>query len=970
MSSSDLESELRKVIRGDVRFDTGSRLLYSTDASMYQVEPVGVVIPRDADDVQAALETARANGVALLPRGGGTSLTGQTVNHALVLDFSRYMNEVLEVNREERWARVQPGVVQDELNAQVRPLGLLFGPDTSTSNRATVGGMLGNNSGGSHSIAYGLTVDHVLEMTVLLADGSRAVFGEVTPAGFEAKGRLPTLEGEIYREVARIRDAYAADIRTRYPTQWRRVAGYNLNELLGVSVRPHSLAGGGNSAPRPFSMARLITGSEGTFVTVLEAKMRLVERPQRTALDVIHFHDIQEALECSQSILETGPYAVELTDKMILDLARNNIEQSKRMGFVQGDPAAILIVEYAGDNEVEVRAKVEALEARRQRERFGYATHVVLEPAEQGEIWKLRKAGLGLLFGTHGDAKPLAFVEDTAVDPKHLPKFVARFREIFAQHEVDGAYYGHCSVGCLHIRPAINLKTARGLQQVREIADEITDLVVEFNGTISSEHGDGRARSPFLERLYGPRVMEAFRELKRAFDPDNRMNPGNIVARTDVTESLRYGSDYKTWEPVTLLDFSPQGGFAAAVEMCNGVGECRKKLEGTMCPSYMVTRDEEHSTRGRANALRAVLSGRVPPSEFTGKRLYDVMDLCLECKGCKAECPANVDMAKLKYEFLHHYHAANGLPLRNRLFGHIAKLNALGARAPGVFNALSALAPTRWLLERIAGIDRRRPLPPLAPETFTAWFARRPAPTSAGRGEVVLFHDTFVTYNTPEIGRAAVEVLETAGYRPVLVDRKCCGRPLISKGMLDVAREHAAWNVARLVPYARRGVAIVGLEPSCLLTLRDEYVDLLRTDEARVVAGQSVLLEQFLLRERERGLTLPFAGNGRKALLHGHCHQKALVGTAPTVAALRWAGYEVSEVDSGCCGMAGSFGFEREHYEVSIALGNRRLAPAVKAAAADTEVVAPGISCRQQIAHLAGRRAAHPAEALRRALPR
>jgi FAD/FMN-containing dehydrogenase/Fe-S oxidoreductase len=967
---NDLEHELRRVIKGDVRFDTGSRLLYSTDASMYQVEPVGVVIPRDADDVQAALELASKNDVAILSRGGGTSLTGQTVNHALVLDFSRYMNEILEVNREEKWARVQPGVVQDELNVHVRPLGLLFGPDTSTSNRATVGGMLGNNSGGSHSIAWGLTVDHVIEMTVLLSDGSKAVFGEITPEAFEAKCRLQTLEGAIYREVARVREAYADEIRARYPVQWRRVAGYNLNELIGVCVRPHSLAGGGNAAPRPFSMARLITGSEGTFVTVLEAKMRLVDRPKHTALDVIHYRDIQEALECSQTILESDPYAVELTDKMILDLARGNIEQSKRMGFVQGDPAAILIVEYAGDTAEDVRAKVDALEGRRQRERFGYAASVALDAREQGEIWKLRKAGLGLLFGTHGDAKPLAFVEDTAVPPKDLAKFVARFRETFARHGVDGAYYGHCSVGCLHIRPAINLKNAHGIQQVREIADEITDLVVEFNGTISSEHGDGRARSPFLERMYGARIMQAFRELKRAFDPDNRLNPGNIVGRTDVTESLRYGADYKTWEPITLLDFSKQGGFAAAVEMCNGVGECRKKLEGTMCPSYMATRDEEHSTRGRANALRAVLSGRVPQAEFTGRRLYEVMDLCLECKGCKAECPANVDMAKLKYEFLHHYHQANGLPLRNRLFGHIAKLNAIGSRLPGLFNALSALAPSRWLLEKVAGIDRRRPLPPLASETFTDWFARRSAPASAPRGEVVLFHDTFVTYNTPEIGRAAVELLEAGGYRVVLVDRKCCGRPLISKGMLDVAREHAAWNVARLAPYARRGVAIVGLEPSCLLTLKDEYVDLLRTDDARAVAEGSALLEQFLLREREHGLTLSFTGHGKKALLHGHCHQKAMVGTAPTVAVLRWAGYEVSEVDSGCCGMAGSFGFEREHYDLSVSLGNRRLVPAVKAAPADTDVIAPGISCRQQIGHLAGRRALHPAEALRRALAR
>jgi Fe-S oxidoreductase len=608
--------------------------------------------------------------------------------------------------------------------------------------------------------------------------------------------------------------------------------------------------------------------------------------------------------------------------------------------------------------------RIDELEARRQRERFGYATSIVMDPAEQQSIWKLRKAGLGLLFGTHGDAKPLAFVEDTAVDPKHLPKFVARFREIFAKHQVDGAYYGHCSVGCLHIRPAINIKTARGIEQVKAIADEITDLVVEFNGTISSEHGDGRARSSFLERMYGPRIMQAFRELKRAFDPDNRLNPGNIVAGPPVTEHLRYGATYKTWEPITLLDFSDRGGFAAAVEMCNGVGECRKTLEGTMCPSYMATKDEEHSTRGRANALRAVLSGTLPPSEFTGTRLHEVMDLCLECKGCKSECPANVDMAKMKYEFLHHYYKANGLPLRNKLFGRIARMNALGSRTPGLVNWLSHLAPSRWLMEKVAGIDRRRPLPALAAETFTDWFSEHRGPVMAPRGEVVLFHDTFITYNAPHIGQAAVKLLEAGGYRVVLVDRKCCGRPLISKGMLEEAREHSRWNVAQLAPYARRGVPIVGLEPSCLLTLRDETVDLVRTDDARAVAKQSFLFEEFLMREKAKGLTLPFAGNGGKALLHGHCHQKAMVGTAPTVAVLKWAGYEVSEVDSGCCGMAGSFGFEKEHYDISVALGNRRLVPAVKAVSADTVVVAPGISCRQQIEHLAGRRAKHPAEVL------
>ncbi len=950
---TDLEQELRRAVEGDVRFDTYSRLLYSTDASMYQMEPIGVVVPRHADDVQAVLEIANRGNVAVLPRGGGTSLTGQTVNRAVVMDFSRFMNNVLEVNEEELWARVQPGLVQDELNHHVRPLGLLFGPDTSTSNRATIGGMLGNNSGGSHSIAYGLTVEHVIELTALLGDGSRVVFGEVTPEGFRAKMRASGLEGQIYREVARLRDQYAGEIRARYPKHWRRVCGYNLDELV---------------KDRPLNMARVIVGSEGTLVTILEAKMRLVKRPKATAVDVIHYHDMQEALESSQSILETGPYAVELTDKMILDLARGNIEQSQRMGFVQGDPAAILIVEYAGDTAAEVKSKVEALEARRAAGGFGYAGHIALDPAEQQSIWKLRKAGLGLLLGTKGEAKPIAFIEDTAVDPKDLPVFVPRFRDIMAKHGAEGAYYGHCSVGCLHIRPLVNLKTARGLEQVRGMAAEIFDLVLEFEGAISSEHGDGRARSPFLERVFGPLLMQAFREFKGAFDPKNLMNPGNIVASPAVTDHLRYGPEYKTWEPATMLDFSAQGGFAAAVEMCNGVGVCRKKLEGTMCPSYMATRDEEHSTRGRANALRAVLSGQVPAADFTGRRLYEVMDLCLECKGCKAECPSNVDMAKMKYEFLHHYYKANGLPLRNRLFGHIGRLSWWGSRLAPLSNWIAASPPNRWLMEKLAGIDPRRPLPAFARETFTDWFDRRRPPAAAPRGSVVLFHDTFVTYNTPGIGRAAVELLEAGGYRVELVDRKCCGRPLISKGMLEEAREHARFNIERLAPWVARGVAIVGLEPSCLLTLRDEWVELVRTEEARQVARSSFLLEEFLLRERARGLTLPFKGGARSALLHGHCHQKAMVGTAPTVAALKWAGYEVSEVDSGCCGMAGSFGFEKEHYDISVALGGRRLAPAVSSAPAGTEVIAPGMSCRQQIEHLAGRRAKHPAEALRDSL--
>jgi FAD/FMN-containing dehydrogenase/Fe-S oxidoreductase len=955
-SGSDLERELRKVVEGEVRFDDYTRLLYATDASMYQVEPIGVVLPRSAADVHAVLELANRYNVPVLPRGGGTSLAGQTVNHAVVLDFSKHMNRVLEVNREERWCRVQPGLVQDELNAHVRPQGLLFGPDTSTSNRATIGGMCGNNSAGSHSIAYGKTVDHVLELTCLLADGSEVVLRDLSPAELEAKSRGDGLEGQIYREVRRLVGQHADEIRARYPKIMRRVSGYNLDEFL---------------KSQPFGLHRLAVGSEGTLVVVVEMKMRLVPRPRHTALDVVHYTTLEEALESSPDILTTGPYAVELTDKLILDLARANIEQRQRMGFVQGDPAAIMIVEYAGETEAEVRAKVDGLEALRARKRLGYAAHRAFDPAEQQSIWKLRKAGLGLLLGLKGEKKAIAFVEDTAVDPARLPAFIARFREILGRHDAAAGYYGHCSVGCLHIRPLINLKDGAEIRKMQRIAEEITALVLEFGGALSGEHGDGRARSPFNETLYGPRLYDAFRQVKRAFDPKGLLNPGNIVDAPPMTESLRFGAAYKTWQPDTLLDFSGQGGFAAAVEMCNGIGVCRKKLEGTMCPSYMATLDEEHSTRGRANALRAVLSGRAPASDFTGRRLYEVLDLCLECKACKAECPANVDMAKLKYEFLAHYYRANGLPLRNRLFGHIHRLARWGSALAPLSNWIARSAPHRWLLERLAGIDHRRPLPAFAATPFTTWFTRHRPAGGGDRGRVVLFHDTFNTYQTPDVAIAATRLLEAAGYGVVLPDRRCCGRPMISKGMLADARELAAYNVTRLVGFAREGLPIIGLEPSCLLTLRDEYVDLLRSDDARLVAKQSLLLDEWLQKELTAGRRPPFAAGERgKALLHGHCHQKALVGTGPTVAVLKAAGYQVSEVDAGCCGMAGSFGFEREHYELSLAIAGRRLVPAVKAAGDDVALCAPGISCRQQIEHTTGRRAKHPAELIAEALAR
>ena len=946
----EIEAELKKRVEGDLRFDRYSRLLYSTDASIYQIEPIGVVVPRHKGDVQAVIEIANRLGVSVLPRGGGTSLAGQAVGHSIVLDFSKYMQNVLEVNKEELWCRVQPGLVQDELNAHVRGMGLQFGPDTSTSNRATIGGMIGNNSAGAHSLTYGKTLDHVIELTILLADGSEVVLKDLAPDEVERKSKNDAIEGRAYREVFRLAEQHKNEILARYPKIMRRVSGYNLDEFI---------------KPQPFNLSRMIVGSEGTLATVVEARMRLVRKPKWTAMDVIHFNDDIEALECAQTVLQTAPYAMESTDKMILNLARGNIVQSQRLGFVQGNPSSLLMVEFAGESEDEVKEQVYKLEELRTREKIGYAATQAFKPEEVRAIWGVRKAGLGLLLGTKGDKKPIAFVEDAAVAPAKLPEFIRRFREVVARHDTVAGYYGHCSVGCMHIRPLINLKDESEKAKMVSIANAIADLVLEFNGAMSGEHGDGLARSHFNAKLFGPALYDAFRQVKRAFDPKNLMNPGKIVDSPAMTESLKISPQYKTWQPQTTLNFSEQGGFARAVEMCSGMGECRKKLDGTMCPSYMGTLDEEHSTRGRANALRNAISGRAPEAEFTGKRLYEVMDLCLECKACKAECPSNVDMAKLKYEFLDHYHRANGLPLRNRIFGGIETLNRIGSTLAPASNWLANSGINRWLMEIFAGIDRRRPLPQFASEPFEGWFKKHQTEGDGALGEVVLFHDTFNNYNTPNVAIAATRFLEKFGYRVVLVEKKCCGRPMISKGMLSQAKENAAWNIDKLAPYAEKGTPIVGLEPSCLLTLRDEYPEFIRTSAAKKVAENSFMLEEFVMREQKEGrLTLNSKSNGKKALLHGHCHQKSLIGTAPTLAMLKSAGYEVSEVDSGCCGMAGSFGFEKEHYDLSTKIGNRRLVPVVKAAGADVEIVAPGISCRQQIDHLAQRQARHPAELL------
>jgi FAD/FMN-containing dehydrogenase/Fe-S oxidoreductase len=949
--NDDLYQALKARIRGEVRFDRASRLMYSTDASIYEIEPIGVVLPRTHEDVFATMEIARDFKVPVLPRGAGTSLAGQTVGEAVVIDMSKYLNRVLEVNKEEQWAIVEPGVVQEQLNAHLRPMGFLFGPDTATANRATIGGMMGNNSAGSHSIVYGKTIDHVLEMDVIFSSGEGRALREMKFEEAIARGGL---EGRIADVVRANKD----EIDRRYPKIMRRVSGYNLDEFVRNGK---------------FNLVKLVVGSEGTLAAVHQAKVRIEKRPRATALCLVHFADILESIRATDIILPFKPAAIELIDDLIVGLGRKSLEISRLMGFIQGDPAGVQIVEFYGENEAELRSKIDALEAALKREKAGYAYVRTFDAAEQTNIWKVRKAGLGLLLGMKGERKPIAFVEDCAVDPSKLSEFFMRFRDVIAKYKTSAGYYGHASVGCLHIRPLINTKDARDIQVMKNMTDEISDLVLEFGGGMSGEHGDGLARSHLNEKLFGRQLYQAFRLVKAAFDPDHRMNPGKIVDGPPMTENLRYGTEYHTVSINTHYDFSREGGFATAVELCNGAGVCRKKNEGTMCPSYMVTLEDQHSTRGRANLMREILSGKLPAEEFTRKDLYETLDLCLECKGCKAECPSNVDMAKLKYEFLAHYNEANGTPLRARMFANIHGMSKAASIWPSMGNWTLNNPAIRRVLDRFLGIDARRQLPAFAPQTFESWFAKRGKSQNgnphshASAGKVVFFHDTFIDYNYPEIGKATVELLEAAGYEVLISERKCCGRPMISKGLPEAARENASFNIRQLHSFVENGYSIVGCEPSCILTFRDEYPDLVKGQYATDVAKASFLLEEFIVKEKAAGRwKLEFKRQSGKALLHGHCHEKALIGSRYLKEALALA-YPVEEIDSGCCGMAGSFGYEKEHYDISIAIGRRRLFPAVENNP-EAIVVAPGISCRQQVEHATGRRPLHPAEALMRAL--
>jgi FAD/FMN-containing dehydrogenase/Fe-S oxidoreductase len=932
---------------GEVRFDRVSRALYSTDASVYQIVPLGVVLPRSEEDVLATLRVCARFGVPLTARGGGTSQAGQSIGPGVILDCSKYFDQILEINAEAGWARVRPGCVLADLNRAAAPHGLHFAPDISTASRATLGGMIANNSSGTHSVIHGKTVDHVVSLRVALADGSVLEAGPLTAEQVQERCGQQDREGECYRAVHRLATKHAEEIERRYPKILRRVGGYNLDLFRDT---------------RDFNLAHLFVGSEGTLGVVLEAKLRLIPLPKAKALLVMQFRDLLDALAATPAILQHGPAAVEVMDRYILDSTRLNPDASRLRDFLRGDPAAILIIEFYADRPDEAQRRVTGLQADLQRQGHGEQYHPAFDAAEQQRIWKLRTLALGLSMAEKGDAKALSFVEDTAVSADCLRDYIAEFLAIIRHHGTTAGVYAHASVGCLHVRPVIDLKTDEGVRRFEAIAADVAELVLKYQGALSGEHGDGLVRSPFQEKMFGPILYGAFRELKQAFDSQGLLNPGKIIDAPPLTSQLRYGSAYVTPEVPTTFDFTADGGLVRAAELCAGVGECRKKQGGVMCPSFRATREEEHSTRGRANTLRLALTGQADLGGLTDPALAEVFDLCLECKACKAECPTNVDMARLKAEFLHQHFSAHGFPRRNRAFGHVARLSRWGSALAPVSSWLLRSRPMRWLNEVFLGIDRRRVPPAFARHSLIRQFRA----LGPGNRRVLLFPDTFTNYYQPEIGLAAARLLHRAGSEVSLgpANLRCCGRPLISNGLLAEAVEHARVNVARLYPWSSEGWNIIACEPSCILTMKDDYPALLRADERRqaeVVAGSCRTFEE-LLDELLTAAPLPFrAGTGR-LLLQGHCHQRALVGMAPSLRLLqRIPGAQVIDLDAGCCGMAGSFGYEMEHYEVSRLVGEQRLFPALRQAGPEDVVIASGFSCRLQIAHFGGREALHPA---------
>ncbi|MFQ5984800.1 MAG: FAD-binding and (Fe-S)-binding domain-containing protein [Alphaproteobacteria bacterium] len=956
-----LAARLSRELEGEVLFDPFSRGRYSTDASHYQIEPIGVGVPKTEEDVVRAIQIAAEEGVPVLPRGGGTSQSGQAVGEALVLDTSKYLNQVLDFDAGSRTVTVEPGLVLERLNAYLARHDLFFPVDPATANRATLGGMAGNNSCGARSIRYGNMVHNVRAVEAVLSDGSVLEFGPV-PGAIEqvpGNGRYK----ELVRRVRAVAERDADEIAMRFPKMLRRVGGYNIDTVSGQG----------------HNMAHLLVGAEGTLAFFTRLTLDLQPVPAHRVLGVCHFPGLYEAMDATRPIVELGPAAVELVDRTMIELARDiPLYLDSIARFVKGDPAALLLVEFAGEERGDQLRRLKRLDELMGTLGFPDCVVGALESAFQREIWEVRKAGLNIMMSMKGDGKPVSFIEDCAVPLEGLADYTDRLNRVFAKYGTTGTWYAHASVGCLHVRPILNLKDEVDVKKMRAIAEEAFAMVREYKGSHSGEHGDGLVRSEFHAAMFGPRVVRALEEVKDAFDPVGLFNPGKIVRppRMDDRRLFRYGPGYQPEAVDTVLDWSAWGGFLGAVEMCNNNGACRKAEPGVMCPSYRVTRDEQHLTRGRANTLRLALSGQLGRDALTSDAMYDTLALCVSCKGCKRECPTGVDMARMKVEVLTHYRRRHSLRPRERLIAYLPRYAPWAARLASLVNLRDHVPGVAWASERCLGFAARRPLPRWRRDPFAAAEADRAEAATGGR-EVILLADTFNTYFEPENARAALAVLGAPGYRIRAAKPRdggrplCCGRTFLSVGLTEEARAEGERLLKALVPEVERGVPVVGLEPSCLLTLRDELPALLPGEAARTLARGAKLFEEFLAEEQAAGrldLGLKAVGAGR-ALVHGHCHQKAF-GVMPAVErVLGWIPeLRVERVESSCCGMAGAFGYEAEHYDLSLKMAELTLLPAVQAADEDTLIVADGTSCRQQIRDATGRQALHVARILESAL--
>lgn len=965
-------TELTSKLKGEVFTDYPSRLLYATDASVYREVPLAVARPKDKEDIRELIYFAQKFNTSLIPRTAGTSLAGQVVGEGIVVDISRHMTKVLEINKEEKWVRVEPGVILDELNLMLEPMGLFFGPETSTSNRCMIGGMVGNNSCGAHSLVYGSTRDHTLAVKALLNDGTEAEFGALNISEFEDKCQGRNLESKLYRHIREmLRDPANRDqIRKEFPDPVikRRNTGYAIDLLM--QCQPFTDKG------PDFNFSRLLAGSEGTLAFFTEIKLNLVPLPPKEkALVCVHCGTLEEAFKGNLVALKHGPVAIELMDHVIIAQTANNIEQRKNRFFIQGDPAAILIIEFACETQQELIEKITATEAAMREQGYGYHFPVI-RGSDIGKVWALRKAGLGLLSNIPGDAKPVAVIEDTAVNPAFLPEYMAEFQELLKRLSLDCVYYAHIATGELHLRPVLNLKDPGHVELFREVAHETALLVKKYKGSLSGEHGDGRLRGEFIPLMIGEHNYKLVQSVKETWDPHNIFNPKKIVETPPMNTFLRYEPGQEVKEPETIFDFSDTRGILRAAEQCNGSGDCRKTevIGGIMCPSYMGTRDEDTTTRARANILREFLTHSSKSNRFNHREIYDIMDLCLSCKGCKAECPSNVDIAKYKAEFLQHWYDANGIPLRTRAIAYITSLNRLGMIAPGFYNRFVKSKFLSGQLKKILGFARERSIPLLGKTTLRSWARKNIPVLSNPIGKVYLFADEFTNYNDVETGKAAIRLLSLLGYQVVIPKHAESGRTFLSKGLLRSARKKAVANVNLLKSLISEETPLIGIEPSAILTFRDEYPDLLAgslKEDAGILAKNALMFDEFIMQEHQKGRIEKsiFTTEANHIRLHGHCHQKAMATTGPTKAMLSLPeNYRVEEMITGCCGMAGSFGYEKEHYDLSMKIGELVLFPEVRKAANNEIIAAPGTSCRHQIKDGTGKIAFHPIEVLLQAV--